>query len=173
MQSFIKKFLIGVFALFTLFLSGNTAEAAIKIKDVVFDNSDNIILFTTTGYLQTTQTPISSLVSQGGVQLVPQTSYNPIKKGVLKEPLRVYFDSEGATLAMPNKTWSIPWGKINEMKISQFQKAPDVVRLVLNIPEGKNPDDYNLVTSYNQLILKYSPSMSLDTTTVSSNSNTI
>lgn len=164
MQSFIKKFLIGVFALFALFLSGNTAEAAIKIKDVVFDNSDNIILFTTTGYLQTTQTPISSLVSQGGVQLVPQTSYNPIKKGVLKEPLRVYFDIEGATLAMPNKTWSIPWGKINEMKISQFQKAPDVVRLVLNIPEGKNPDDYNLVTSYNQLILKYSPQIANDKT---------
>ena len=76
---------------------------------------------------------------------------------MLTEPLRVYFDIEGATLSMPNKTWNIPWGKINEMKISQFQKAPDVVRLVLNIPEGKKPDDYNLIPSYNQLILKYSP----------------
>ena len=117
MQSFIKKFLIGVFALFVLFLCGNTAHAAIKIKDVIFDNSDNLILFTTSGYLQATQTPISSLVSQGGVQLVPQSAYNPIKKGVLKEPSRVYFDIEGATLSMPNKTWDIPWGKINEIKI--------------------------------------------------------
>ncbi|MBR1977438.1 N-acetylmuramoyl-L-alanine amidase, partial [bacterium] len=157
MQSFIKKFLTGVFATLVVFLSGNTADAAIKIKDVVFDNSDNLILFTTSGYLQTSQVPISNLVSQGGVQLVSQSTYNPIKKGVLTEPLRVYFDIEGATLSMPNKTWNIPWGKINEMKISQFQKAPDVVRLVLNIPEGKKPDDYNLIPSYNQLILKYSP----------------
>ena len=133
MQSFIKKFLTGVFATLVVFLSGNTADAAIKIKDVVFDNSDNLILFTTSGYLQTSQVPISNLVSQGGVQLVSQSTYNPIKKGVLTEPLRVYFDIEGATLSMSNKTWNIPWGKINEMKISQFQKAPDVVRLVLNI----------------------------------------
>ena len=156
MQGFIKKCLTGVFAFLVVFLTQNTASAAIKIKDVIFDNSDNLILFVTSGYLQTTQTPISSLVSQGGVQLVPQSAYNPIKKGVLTEPLRVYFDIEGATLSMPNKTWSIPWGKINELKISQFQKAPDIVRIVLNIPEGKNPNDYNLITSHNQLILKYS-----------------
>ena len=156
MQSFIKKCLTGVFAFLVVFLAQNTASAAIKIKDVIFDNSDNLVLFTTSGYLQTTQTQISSLVSQGGMQLVSQASYNPIKKGVLTEPLRVYFDIEGATLAIPNKTWNIPWGKINEMKISQFQKAPDIVRIAINIPEGKNPADYNLITSHNQLILKYS-----------------
>ncbi len=159
MQRFIKKFLLGVFAIFIVFLTQNTAYSAIKIKDVAFDNSDNLILFTTTGYLSSSQVPISNLVSQGGTQLVTATSYNPIKKGVLYEPLRVYFDIEGATLSMPNKTWEIPWGKISEMKISQFQKTPDVVRLVLNIPEGKNPADYNLITSYNQLILKYSPNI--------------
>lgn len=157
MQSFIKKFLTGVFVFFVMFLAQNTANAAIKIKNAIFDNSDNLILFTTTGYLDTNQVPISNLVSQGGTQLVQNTTYNPIKKGVLSNPTRVYFDIEGATLAMPNKTWNIPWGKISEIKISQFQKSPDVVRLVLNIPEGKKASDYNLTSSYNQLILKYSP----------------
>ncbi len=122
------------------------ADAAIKINDFVFDNSDNMVL------IKSTYSP--SLVPTDG-SVAYKTEDVTITKGTLLNPNRVFFDISGATLTTPQKTWNFKNSNLEEVKVSQFSLNPNIVRVVVRYGQNKNPQNFDLIDRNGQLILKY------------------
>lgn len=131
-----KKFLLLLCMLFGLIFGVSEAHAALKINDLIFDNSDNMILLKS--------------AYGGSFEGVAVT------KGVLYNPGRVFFDISGAVLTTPQKTWNLKNSGLEEVKISQFSLNPDVVRIVARHKTAKNPQNFEIVERGGQLILKHS-----------------
>ena len=110
------------------------ADAALKINDLIFDNSDNMILFKSSGTIEQTG----------------------ITKGVLSNPSRVFFDIPDAVLTTPQKTWNLKNSDLEEVRISQFSLSPDVVRVVVRYKINKIPQNFDLIDRGGQLILRHS-----------------
>ena len=106
------------------------------------------------------QTPtLGSMVLEGGkiagATTVGLPLRDPIRKGVLKSPDRVYFDIDNAVLTYPSKAWKLTGSVIDEVKISQNSLNPNIVRVTLNINDSKNIDKIHMTSERGQLVLKY------------------
>ena len=104
-QTFIKLKHILAFAFIftTLFISGvspSCANTALKITDIVFDNSDNLVLIKSSGKINTNKVETQEDINY---------TYNEIKKGFLKEPERAFVDISIATLAGCSKNYVLKY----------------------------------------------------------------
>ncbi len=135
-----------VLLLIITFLNVSMAYCApVKIMGLQFDNSDKMILINSAGDFS----PKVPLVQNAGI----------IKKGMLQNPDRAYFDIADAILMTPSKTWQIQNSVLEEAAISQFSKEPNVVRIVLKYKKDKlkNADTaFKVYQNYNQAIITYS-----------------
>lgn len=140
-EDFKKIIFAAALIIFGMLISITSAFCApIKIHNLIFDNSDNIVLIKSTGEIK----------AQNALD-IPL-----IKKGVLNAPERVYFDITDAILTCPSKTWNVKNSTIEEIKISQFTTNPSVVRLVIKYGKNQDPAKFEIIKNFNQLILKYS-----------------
>ncbi len=132
-----KKFILVLLLLLINFIFIPCAKAVptpepLKINNILFDNSDNMIFFGTDA----------------------KTDYNlPIKLKKLSD--RGYFDIENAVLTRPNASWTFKNSKIHQIKISQFSTKPDIVRVVIIYNKGFKAGDLKLLKADNNFILTY------------------
>ena len=132
-----KKFLVLLFIILSTFvfthccLAQNSPQP-IKINNILFDNSDNMIFLGTDA---------------------PSGYNQPIKLKKLSD--RGYFDIENAILTRPNTSWTFKNSVIKQVKISQFSTKPDVVRIVILYNKGFKTGDLKLLQLDNNFILTY------------------
>lgn len=105
----------------------------IKVNDITFDNSDSIIFIST------------SNTSENSVR---------IKKGLLQNPNRIYFDIENAILTRKQGSFDFTYGKLTNLKISQFSLNPSTVRVVMSYSSKLNPSDVKIMTVGGSIIIK-------------------
>lgn len=130
-----KKIIILVAILFISFIQKAQAFELLKINSVNFDNSDNLIFIT---------------------MLAAEKNPNAeVKTKLMENPKRVYFDIENAILTMPNKTFELKNSKILQFRLSQFTISPHIVRGVIYLSEGDNPDGIKVFRFNNNIIIKY------------------
>lgn len=110
---FLFKFLIFIF--FCLLSINASFCNPTKISDLKFDNSDKIFF-------------INSI----GANNVPE-----VTRGILTNPDRVYFDIKDSQLITPSVTYALSNSVIEEVTISQFTLAPDVVRVTIKYDKKK------------------------------------
>ena len=158
----LRSFLRGIF-LFVCILVFSTSSFAngLKVEDPVFDFSDNIILFKAQGELTPImQAPeLGSMVLEGGKIAGTSASNkplrNPIRKGVLENPARVFFDIDNAILIGAQRAWELKGSIISEVKISQNSLNPNIVRITLNIKDVKDASKIHMTSERGQLLIKY------------------
>ena len=150
-QTFIKLKHILAFAFIftTLFISGvspSCANTALKITDIVFDNSDNLVLRKSSGKINTNKVETQEDINY---------TYNEIKKGFLKEPERAYVDISNATLAGGSKNYELKNSIFENVRVSQFSTNPDIVRLVFTYAKGGSFNDFNVISNDKAIVIRY------------------
>ena len=161
----LRSFLRGIILVVCAFVfSASSFANGLKVEDPVFDFSDNIILFKTQGELTPImQAPaLGSMVLEGGKIAGTSTSStplrNPIRKGILENPARVFFDVDNAILIGAQRAWELKGSIISEVKISQNSLNPNVVRITLNIKNQKDATKIHMTSERGQLLIKYGTS---------------
>lgn len=131
-QSMIKT-LTRLIIIIVCFFLQTVYASVIKVNDIVFDSSDSVI-FISTG----------------------NTSDNSVKirKGFLKNPDRMFFDIENAVLTRQQGSFDFTYGKLSNLKISQFSTNPYVVRVVMTYTSKLKPEDVKVMTVGGSIIVK-------------------
>ncbi|MGN0193344.1 MAG: AMIN domain-containing protein [Candidatus Gastranaerophilaceae bacterium] len=119
MMKFLKFVLIFLFMLALPVYAEN-----LGIKDIAFDKSDNLIFMATDNY----------------------TTVPTVKKGVLTNPDRVYWDIENAVLKRGQATYNFENGKLSKFKISQFSTNPAKVRIVLTFAQKTDASAVKMIS---------------------------
>lgn len=107
------------------------AQEPLKVLSVNFDNSDNLIHMGITGNL-------------GNMT---------IERGVL--PDRVYYDISNAVITFPSKSWELKYSQLSNVKISQFSKDPNIVRIVVTPADANLLNSIRIVRKNNQMLIRY------------------
>ena len=107
--------------------------SVIKVNDVVFDSSDSVIFIST------------SNTSENSVK---------IRKGFLQNPDRMFFDIENAVLTRQQGSFDFTYGKLSNLKISQFSTNPYTVRVVMTYTSKLKPEDVKIMTVGGSIIVK-------------------
>ncbi len=110
------------------------AEDSLKINSINFDNSDSIIFLGTSG--------------KEDLENVN------IKKQVLTDPDRVFFDIENAVITFSNSTYDLKNSKLKQVKIAQNSTDPDVVRIVIMNAPTYNGAQIKVLKIKNNIIIK-------------------
>lgn len=131
-QSMIKT-LIKYFIIIVCLLVQTVYASEIKVNNITFDNSDSII------FISTSNTVGNSV---------------RIKKGLLQNPNRIYFDIENAILTRKQGSFDFTYGKLTNLKISQFSINPSTVRVVMTYSSKLNPNDVKIMTVGGSIIIK-------------------
>mgnify|MGYP001059893403 CR=1 FL=1 len=122
------------------------ADTSLKIKGLIFDNSDNFVLINSTGKINTTRSQ--------SVEDINYT-YNEISKGFLKEPERAYVDISNATLIGGSKNYELKNSIFKNVRMSQFSVNPNVVRIVFTYEKSSPQGDFNVIANDKAIAVKY------------------
>ncbi len=122
------------------------ADTSLKIKGLIFDNSDNFVLINSTGKINTTKSQ--------SVEDINYT-YNEISKGFLKEPERAYVDISNATLIGGSKNYELKNSIFKNVRMSQFSVNPNVVRIVFTYEKSSPQGDFNVIANDKAIAVKY------------------
>jgi len=125
------KILIKLFIIFLSFCF-SSAFAEVKINNITFDSSDSIIVLSASG----------------------SDSLPSIRKGVLQNPDRIYLDIDNAVLTRKQGNFDFKYGRLQNLKISQFSTSPSVVRLVMTYNSKFNPADLKVIYIGGSIIIK-------------------
>jgi len=125
------KKLLAFSAVFILLFSFALAQEPLKVLSINFDNADNIF----------------HLAIKGEAKDVK------ITRGTL--PDRVYYDITNAIITFGAKTWELKNSELLNVKISQFEKDPAIIRIVVIPKDVKNLDKIKLVQKNNQIFISY------------------
>ncbi len=131
-----RAILIFAFIFFAIFQK--VSAEPLKINELVFDNSDNIIFLKTKGEIE------------GNVE---------IKKSFLKNPDRVYIDISNSVLTIPKKSYTAKHSVFNNIKISQFTTEPMAVRIVLEYNKKFSPSNFSVNKSKDSIFIKTGKSL--------------
>ncbi len=115
------------------------AQESLKINSINFDNSDSIIFLGTSG-----NAPNEKIT---------------VKKSILTNPDRTFFDIENAVITFPNSTYTFQNSRLQKAIIAQNSTEPDVVRIVLWNSSGYNPANIKVLNINNNIIIKLNNSM--------------
>jgi len=110
----------------------SAAYADIKINDITFDSSDSVIILSTAG----------------------NESAPSIRKGVLQNPDRIFLDIDNAILTRKQGNFDSKYGRLQNLKLSQFSVSPSVVRLVMTYNSTFNPADLKVFYIGGSIIIK-------------------
>ena len=110
----------------------SAAYADIKINDITFDSSDSVIILSTAG----------------------NDSAPAIRKGVLQNPDRIFLDIDNAVLTRKQGNFDFKYGRLQNLKLSQFSTSPSVVRLVMTYNSKFNPADLKVFYIGGSIIIK-------------------
>lgn len=131
-QSMIKT-LIKYFIIICCLLFQTVCASEIKVNDITFDSSDSII------FISTSNTTGNSV---------------KIKKGFLQNPNRIYFDIENAILTRKQGLFDFTYGKLENLRISQYSSNPYTVRVVMTYTSKLKPEDVKIMTVGGSIIIK-------------------
>lgn len=127
------KTLIKYFIIICCLFIQTVSASEIKVNEITFDSSDSIIFIAT------------SNTSENSVK---------IKKGYLDNPKRIYFDIENAILTRKQGSFDFTYGKLTNLKISQFSLNPPTVRVVMTYTSKLKPEDVKIMTVGGSIIIK-------------------
>ena len=116
------------------FISKAYAVEALKINSINFDNSDSIIFLGTSGKEDLTDINI--------------------KKMVLTNPDRIFFDIENAVITFSNSSYELKNSKLKHVKIAQNSTNPDIVRIVISSSQNYNPAQIKILKIKHNIIIK-------------------
>ena len=116
------------------FVSVSSAADSLKINSINFDNSDSIIFLGTSGSEDLAEVNI--------------------KKQVLTDPDRIFFDIENAVTTFPNKSYELKNSKLKQVKIAQNTTSPDVVRIVILSTPNYDSLQIKVLKIKNNIIIK-------------------
>ena len=135
MKKFLFHIVFFIICFLSVFAEGGFAQDLLKVQSVHFDNSDKLIF-------------ISCEANDGGVR--------NLKPYTLKEPNRVYFDVENATLIGDKREFIFEKSPVKELVVSQNSSNPPIVRVVMTLEESVSANnvkiyqlDGNIVICYN------------------------
>lgn len=131
-QSMIKSF-VKYLIIFVCLCLQVAYASPIKVNDVVFDSSDSVVFIST------------SNTSENTIK---------IKKGYLQNPDRMFFDIENAVLTRKQGSFDFTYGKLENLKISQFSTNPYTVRVVMTCSSKLKPEDVKIMTVGGSIIVK-------------------
>lgn len=125
-----------------------SAAPVIKITGLTFDNSDSIVILNSIGKIH---------LKNG--ENMEESSFNTIKKGYLTNPNRIYVDIENAILSGQSQTIVVNNSKLENIKLSQFSKNPNTVRLVFTYSKNMNKNDFKILANDRQIAFLYGKSL--------------
>lgn len=131
----------------------------IKIIDLKFDNSDNLVLINSQGQinLPPDKTEETSNEETDGIQI-----HNYITKGFLKDPARAYVDITNAILAGSSKNYELKNSVLKSVKISQFSLNPNIVRIVFNYKaDDIITSNFNVLANNKTVAIRYANSLNV------------
>ncbi len=120
--------------IYSAFMPVAYAADSLKINSINFDNSDSIIFLGTSGSDDLAEVNI--------------------KKQVLTDPDRIFFDIENAVTTFPNKSYELKNSKLKQVKIAQNSTAPDVVRIVIMSAADYDSSQIKVLKIKNNIIIK-------------------
>lgn len=129
----------------------------IKITDLKFDNSDNLVLINSQGHINLPPDTAEETPEQtnDNIQI-----HNYITKGFLKDPARAYVDITNAVLAGSSKNYELKNSILKSVKISQFSINPNVVRIVFNYKTNDIiTGNFNILANNRTIAIRYSSSL--------------
>ena len=149
-----------IITLFLLITAAQNAFCAdsLRVKDIVIDNSDRMVLIKTEGSYKTdktsTYTPSASKANTS-VNLI-----NDITTFTISSPSRYVVDIPNATLTGANRTYKFKNSSvIQSVALAQFSTNPNIVRAAFTLI---NPSDISKFSTYadgSNIIIKYSGSI--------------
>ena len=110
------------------------AEEPLKVNSINFDNSDSIIFIGTSGKEDLTDVNI--------------------KKQILTEPDRLFYDIENAVITFQNSSYEIKNSKMKQVKVAQNSTEPNVVRIVISTIPNFDVSKIQLLKIKNNIIIK-------------------
>jgi len=159
-KKFYKAFISLFLAMFFLAFAMNNAAFAstpLKIKDLKFDNSDNLIFVESDGVINLKK---ESPADSNGLE-AKISDFNEIKKGFLKEPNRAYVDIFNAAVeGGATRNYEVKNSIFKSIKMSQFQTNPNIVRIVFTYAnENAQTGNFNVIANDKAIIIRYSNSL--------------
>lgn len=134
--NFILLFLLITFTL----CSKAFAEDVFKITSANFDTSNSIVVLTA--------------LDGTASQIMPN-----IKLVEMENPKRVYFDINSAILTMPKQDWTFNSQGIKQIKISQFDTNPNIVRVVMYLDDDYSASNIKFLRIKNNIVLHFKNSI--------------
>lgn len=149
--------LFGAIFFLTLIFSVNVSFAnEIKIKDLKFDNSDNLVLIESDGVINLKKT--ASDENQAEEEKI--AGFNEIKKGFLKEPNRAYVDIFNAVMDGATRNYELKNSAFKTIRMSQFQTNPNIVRIVFTYAdENTKTGDFQVIANDKAIAVRYSKTL--------------
>ncbi len=134
--NFILLFLLITFTL----CSKAFAEDVFKITSANFDTSNSIVVLTA--------------LDGTASQIMPN-----IKLVEMENPKRVYFDINSAILTIPKQDWTFNSQGIKQIKISQFDTNPNIVRVVMYLDDDYSASNIKFLRIKNNIVLHFKNSI--------------
>lgn len=138
-------------------LSAGNAFAAedIKINGLKFDNSDNLIFIQSNGVINLKKETAQDTAEEDKI-----SSCIEIKKGFLKEPNRAYVDIFNAKLTSGTKTYELKNSVFKNVRMSQFQTNPNIVRIVFTYANENTPvNNFNVIANDKLIAVRYTKTL--------------
>ena len=82
-----------------------------------------------------------------------------IKLVEMENPKRVYFDINSAILTMPKQDWTFNSQGIKQIKISQFDTNPNIVRVVMYLDDDYSASNIKFLRIKNNIVLHFKNSI--------------
>lgn len=150
-------FMAAILLVFASNINAAQAASSLKIKDLKFDNSDNLILIESDGAVSLKKPPEIQDNTTPEEKII---NHNEIKKGFLKEPNRAYVDIFNATIMGGTKNYELKNSIFKTIKMSQFQTNPNIVRIVFTyMDENAKTSNFNCLANDKGIIIRYSKSL--------------
>ena len=128
---FLLRIIAVIFFVLAFFVQNAYCAGDYKVKDVVIDSSDKMILIRGQGnYKNSSEAVYIPMPSQNGNSINFITKVNAFK---ILNPSRYVVDIPNATLINPSRTYKVQNSSIiKSIQMSQFSVNPNVVRVVFN-----------------------------------------
>lgn len=155
---FLLRFIILIFFFCALFIQSAFCAIDYKIKDLIIDNSDRMVLIEGEGTYKTNQTNIyapTPASSNNSINLI-----NNIATFTLTNPYRLVVDIPNAKLVGASRTYKVNNSNtIKDITLSQFSASPNIVRAVINVNTQADLSKFKVYSNGSDIIIKYANSI--------------
>ena len=128
-----------------------------KVKELVLDNSDCIVVIKGQGNFKLAQDDVYAPLpsANGSINII-----NDIALHSVTNPARYVIDIPGSVLIGANRTYKIKNSKtLQSVALSQFSTNPHIVRVVFTLKNSSDLEKFKTYTDGENIIVKYSPTV--------------